>query len=1043
MNSMLTASAPRSRGKSALPSIRDQGPPWPPSARLGPLRTLLRLYRRKKRALFVTMVLLELLYLFLSVPLRIGFLFDPYAAGDWETGWTSELTVLTVLDALADVAAVASLLEIFHAQRRNRAAIAVDATGAMGGRRYRPTSAAGRSTSLERRGSLITRMRDSLVVAWSLNTIIPAGHLKDGIQRQLLLELVSMTPLELLAVAFGPNSLHLLRALKVLRLYRVPACLHELKQMHTGTGVVQMLEYTGNALLFNTVTMGFASCHWIACAYMAIAHFECGIDFRLCSKAEVVFSTIPGPGPGGTAEGVTAVSPTSSGSGYTCWAIEEYLVGSSLARQYSRAAYWASRSVVTAGFYDVAPVTNAETVYAILVQIVGAIFITAVLATFLFIFRYRNARTQEFMAHVDSAKEYMQMRHFPESVREGVLGYYNNAWAVHRALHHGEVIERLPGHLRVSVYSVLKVQRIQNVAFLAKESVEFVNTLALRIEHCVYSPKDWIIDKLPDGMYFVLRGSVLLDGGHSQSRFAKAGDHFAESCLLYPGKSDDRARAQTFCDLYKLPQRAFYNTLSIFYRGGAGIHLESMRSMHMRRDQQEQKMKRMLGRSAESTSPVEDRNAQLNSATSFGRIGGDAHGSQRPPWRMPGSSFRKWWEHARLLALVFVAFEVPLFIVFDAATYPFGPHSNYSLQSITSIFVEGFFVADFALRCRYFAFIDQVALIPVSDPTYIFDAYRENGMWLDLLATVPVSLVAEFAVVQGSSGWPAWLPLFRLARLLRARYLNQIIQEIAHIRGLSSKVQRAGTMLLFVTLTVHVTGCLWFLMARLSVTEDDFEPILEEITRDRCLRDAGLFGNCSWALYDAYGQIGTTFEVQDPEHSTYTAKVAYLRSIYWAIVALTTVGTGDIVAFSTYESYFAALWVFVGGIINYGVVGAMSNIISNLTASSRHHSEKMNAINVTLGHFRISESVRARIRQYYHQQFYVQKVTSEAQLLAGLPVQLRHRISNILHAESVRKVPLFVEAANERLLYELTGLFRRQLFQRGDPFFPESNLCEE
>jgi len=136
------------------------------------------------------------------------------------------------------------------------------------------------------------------------------------------------------------------------------------------------------------------------------------------------------------------------------------------------------------------------------------------------------------------------------------------------------------------------------------------------------------------------------------------------------------------------------------------------------------------------------------------------------------------------------------------------------------------------------------------------------------------------------------------------------------------------------------------------------------------------------------------------------------------------------------------VWVFVGGIINYGVVGAMSNIISNLTAASRHHSEKMNSVNVTLGHFRISESVRARIRQFYHQQLYVQKVTSEVQLLDGLPSQLRHRISGILHAESVRKVPLFIDAQNERLLYELTGLFRRQLLQRGDPFFAEGTLCE-
>lgn len=178
----------------------------------------------------------------------------PVLPKDWKTGWTIELTVFTTLDLLADAAGFASLMDIFASQRREQAALAADATGAIGARRQRATTG---PKPVERKSSLFSRMRDSMLVTWSLNTIIPASHKHHGIGKAVLLELTSMIPLELLSISLQPNSLHLLRILKMLRLYRVPGCFRELKKMYTGSTIVQMLEYTGNAVLFNTVVLGW------------------------------------------------------------------------------------------------------------------------------------------------------------------------------------------------------------------------------------------------------------------------------------------------------------------------------------------------------------------------------------------------------------------------------------------------------------------------------------------------------------------------------------------------------------------------------------------------------------------------------------------------------------------------------------------------------------------------------------------------------------------------------------------------------------------
>lgn len=994
------------------------------NARLSRLAARVRLmYKLRQRELFLLVVVSELLYVFLSVPLRLGFFFDPYAqANKWTDGWSRALTVFTACDLLAELAAFASFRDIFAARRRALAARAANAGGFLALRHRGPvtgnrrTVGATNGRALESPRTLVKEVKSSMLVAWSLNTILPTTNLAQSIRQPLILESMSMVPVELLCFVFSPNALHVLRCLKLLRLYRIPNCLREIKMLLIRTKIVQTIEYTGNALLFRTLIRGLGLCHCLACGYMLIAHVECGIDFHLCLKA----STSRTPGIGREHH-------------YTCWAIEDQLVGTGTLRQYARALYWASRTLVTLGYYDVAAVTAVETTYAVIAQIIGAVFSTSVVATFMFIFRYRNSREQEFMTHVDNAKEFMAMHRFPAEMREAVLAFYTNMWTAHRGLQKDAAVEILPEHLRVSVYSVIKVQRIQSVSFLAKESIEFVNTLALDLVFCVFSPKDWVIEKIPHGMFFMLRGNVQLKSNQSPPRTVKSGEHFAEFCLLYPGKQDDVARAQTFCELYMLPGLSFRKTLAIFYRDKAPQELERMQQMQSRRDQQEQKMKRMLGQSASVS--FRGTSILLTGDTSRDRF---VHLLFRQ-WQMPGSLFRKIWSHVRFLGLVCIAYEVPYFAVFDSATLWFGNSPAINAWAVVSVVFELFFMADFAMRARYFAFIDTVVMIPVHDSTFIFQAYRKQGMWVDLISIVPVALVLQFI---DSPSFSVIGPMFRLLRLVRLKYLEQTIHDLAHIHSLSSKMQGALTLLLAVTLTMHIVGCLWFLMARFSITEADLGLHSDSLTRSDCLYYAGIHSNCSWAIFDAYGQIETKFRAQDGT-SAYNARFAYIRSIYWSIVALTTVGYGDIVAFSTAESFFAAFWAFIGAVINYGVVGAMSNIISHLTAASRHHTEKMNSTNLVLAHFGVSENLRTQIRRYYHQQLYVQKVSSEAKLLEHLPHRLRHQISMSLHAESVQRVPLFVELENDRLLQDLTGLFRHRIHQRGDAFFPENGMCDE
>ncbi|HTY60403.1 MAG TPA: cyclic nucleotide-binding domain-containing protein [Bacteroidota bacterium] len=160
----------------------------------------------------------------------------------------------------------------------------------------------------------------------------------------------------------------------------------------------------------------------------------------------------------------------------------------------------------------------------------------------------------------------------------------------------------------------------------------------------------------------------------------------------------------------------------------------------------------------------------------------------------------------------------------------------------------------------------------------------------------------------------------------------------------------------------------------------------------------------------------------------------YLRSLYWCISTITTIGYGDITPANNAQVIYAIV-VMIFGVGMYGyVIANISTIIGNLQPARTRYLANMEKLGAFMRSREIPPAMQRRIRDYYGYVWEHRLGYDETSIVQGLPPGLLVEVSLFLKRDIIQKVPFF-KGAGDDLIREIALVMQPVVYTPGDVVF--------
>ncbi|XP_048513727.1 potassium voltage-gated channel subfamily H member 2 isoform X3 [Athalia rosae] len=350
-----------------------------------------------------------------------------------------------------------------------------------------------------------------------------------------LIDLVAAIPFDLLF--FGTDTdetttlIGLLKAARLLRLVRV------------ARKIDRYSEY-GAAVLFLLMGSFVLIAHWLACIWYAIGNGE-----RSSLESKV---------------GWLDILANDTHQFYTV----NDTGGPTIKSRYVTALYFTFSSLTSVGFGNVAPNTDAEKIFTIIVMFIGSLMYASIFGNVSAIIQRLYSGTARYHTQMLRVREFIKFHQIPNPLRQRLEEYFQHAWTYTNGIDMNSVLKGFPECLQADICLHLNRNLLSNCTAFEAASPGCLRALSLKFKTTHAPPGDTLVHRgdVLTSLYFISRGSIEILKDDIVMAILGKDDIFGENPCIYStvGKSSCNVRALTYCDLHKIHRDDLLEVLALY-----------------------------------------------------------------------------------------------------------------------------------------------------------------------------------------------------------------------------------------------------------------------------------------------------------------------------------------------------------------------------------------------------------------------------------------------------------------------------------------------